>query len=976
MLNTIDLETFSEADLKKTGAHVYSKHPSTEVLCLAYNLGGETKLWVPHDFIIPELAHSTYPIDLMEAVESGELFEAHNVGFEFAIWNNLLVPRYGFPKLTLDQLECSAAKAAAMSLPRSLEGVGEALNLDVQKDKEGHRIMMKLSKPRKPTKNNKDTRWREPDDYRKLFAYCIRDVDTEKAASKLLPPLTETERQVWLLDQITNTRGIKCDVESVNILLEFIKQYTQELTEELPKITDGEINTSGQVAKIIEWCNDRGARLESLSADEVRKALKREYLDADVLRVLKIRQFLSKSSIKKFPTMLRMVDKDDNRIRGTMVYHGAHTGRYASKGVQLQNLPRGGKLDIELCMEVLGEKDYEWFSAFYPEVIDTASSLIRSMLTSDDGKDFLCADFAAIEARGILWLCDDQNSLDAFRSGKDLYVEMAASIYEKPAKDITKDERALGKVAILGCSYGMGREKFYDTCISWGVVVEKDLAFKAVDMYRSKFAKVKAFWYEIERAAIAAVKHGGVHPCAGGKVKWKVNNGFLFCRLPSGRKVSYPQPRVEKVESPFGMKDQLSYMGVDSQTRKWKRHKTYGGKLAENCFAADTLVVTSKGLKRIIDIRPEDKIWDGVEWVQCDGPIDKGISGVGKWLGIRVTADHKIHDGNSWRNVIDLGEKCTQEALKMGQSSVNLKLSLRVLVMTLLQFAYVLFVVKPYQFLREVYSGDMLNRAEYVASKIENNLKTFIEILSQTRNYYQYGDTGTQVLYPGAITNPAGHIKTMVNAGSKCTNRGEKIVVSSYGMLKPYLTGIIKVLKLTASTMIKGMFRAISDWYLVKSMRTIKETLKTCRIRMSRYLSKTFIKHIVRAGKVKTQYTTISKKGEAQKRSWQSIKAQERVYDLLDCGPRHRFMIMTNAGPVIAHNCTQALCRDLMAEAMLRLEGAGYPVILTVHDEVISEVDEDFGTIEEFENIMSEVPEWAEGFPVESEGWRGKRYKK
>lgn len=602
---TIDFETFSECDLIKCGSWVYSRDPSTEILCLAYKFENtETFLWTPKD---------EPPKDLFEFIEGGGSLEAHNAQFEHHIWNNCGVKKYGFPKLYLSQIECSASKAAALALPRSLGDVGAALKLGVQKDMEGRRLMLKLSKPRKPTKHNPSTRHNKPEEMERLYQYCIRDVETEFEVSNRLRDLTPKEMKIWQLDQKINNRGIYCDVKAVKVAIDFLDKYKKEAVGHLKRMTDGEVTSPLQRDKLLNWLNERGAEMKDLTKASVEEALNRVTC-AKLYEMLKLRQSMSKTSTAKFKKMLMMADYDDHRIRGTMMYHGAATGRWSGKGVQVQNLPRGTIKDVDACFAQLYKADYELFADKYPHVSDAISSLIRSMLCAPEGKDLLCADFSAIEARGLLWLCDDQAGLNKFRNGEDLYIDMAADIYSKKVSEVSKEERQLGKVAILGLGYGMGKAKFFDTCAAWGVVgVDKKLADKAVFKYRTKYNKVKNFWYEVEDAAKQALITRQKTTCADGKIKYKYQNGFLLCRLPSGRDIAYYAPKIIVAESPIGMTEQLTYMGTNSFTNKWERISTYGGKLVENItqglcrdiMAEAMLRVEHSGYKIIMSVHDE-----------------------------------------------------------------------------------------------------------------------------------------------------------------------------------------------------------------------------------------------------------------------------------------------------------------------------------------------------------------------------------
>lgn len=612
---TIDFETKSKVDIKKAGGWRYSEDPSTDVLVLKFRIPGSEIMghWDPVFETLEE--DPLEPLKpLFEWIENGGLIEAHNAQFEEAIWQNVMVKKYGCPNVRPSQWRCSASKAAALALPRSLEEVGKALHLPIEKDMEGRRLMLKMSKPKKPLKADKEkwlsdpdirllddkmtfyhdpsgeeiTLWNEePKDMLRLFEYCTRDVETEEVASEAMLDLSPSELKVWQLDQTINRRGIFCDVPLIKKSLTFIEKYSEVLTKELQEVTNGEIKTSGQVKKILEWLEDEGVFMDSLAKANIEEALGWDFLSPNARRVLEIRQLLALTSPKKLKAMLTMVGEGD-RIRGTLMYHGASTGRWSGKGIQPQNLPRGTVKDVDSCIEALEKDSYEEFSEKYPDVLGAVSSCIRGMLCAAPGKKLYCADFSSIESRALFWLADEIGGLEIYHTHGKVYESMAADIYGVPMESIKKGsfERQLGKQAILGCGYQMGWKTFIDTCAGYGIEITKEQSQMAVNAYRMKFERVKAFWYEAEAAAIEAVlKPGKV--IQNGKVCWKKVGKYLFCKLPSGRKLAYYDPQIRRGETPWGdPKDLLTFMGVDSKIRKWTRQKTYGGKLVENITQA------------------------------------------------------------------------------------------------------------------------------------------------------------------------------------------------------------------------------------------------------------------------------------------------------------------------------------------------------------------------------------------------------
>lgn len=641
MLPSIDFETRSEIDLKKVGAYRYSEHPSTEILSLAYNLSGKvkprksvqalrelrdehfmglhsrgdlvsaveafnststTKLWIPG---------MEDPEDLFEHFEKGFLVEAHNSFFERCIWSNVAVPKLLWPEIDPRQWRCSQAKTRASGIPGALGSAGKILNLKVQKDKRGEDLIKRLCKPRKPSK--KDPRiWIEDLDLmEELLEYNVFDVESEIVLSENLFDMTETETRIWLVDQDMNYRGVPIDLEAVHAALEVLEETTRRYNQELKELTGGEITTSGQRDRVLRYCEELGFPLTGYTKADVsrgikkmRKVLKRriepEVMDRAerVLRILEIRQILGKTSTAKYKKILERV-ATDGRVHEVVLYHKAHTGRWGGVGIQIQNLPRptlsppkvpglkgAAKEEHETkfysyLVDLIKTRDVDAIELEFGDVFEVCASSIRSMIKAPPGRKFYCADYSSIEARVLLWLAQDEEGLKLFESGGDPYVTMAAEIYGIPESEVTDDQRALGKMAILGLGYGMGAEKFVQSCMNMaGISIDIAFAKRVVNIYRTKFRSVVNLWSDTEKAALQAMRNPGkVIPC--GRVKFKRVKDFLLCRLPSGRAIKYPFPELKEKETPWGeVKLQLHYRAL--KDGKWVLVSSYGGKLVEN----------------------------------------------------------------------------------------------------------------------------------------------------------------------------------------------------------------------------------------------------------------------------------------------------------------------------------------------------------------------------------------------------------
>lgn len=598
---TIDFESRSACAIKTHGAWRYSIEPSTEILCLAFRLPfweeGRTALWhpaFPHLGIFKESDLEALQ-ELFQWIEDNGLVEAHNVWFEFCIWQNIFVERYGAPAIRLQQWRCSAAKAAACALPRALEKVAAALHVPVQKDLQGQKAMQKMMKPRKPRKAEWEQwavtgetppqhLWHESRELlEEVWAYCRVDVLAEEAVSQALPDLSPHETRVFLADLAINARGFQLDLNAVTAAQILTRRETQRLNAELTQLTDRAVTKATQRTQMLEWFAYQELDLPDTQAATIDGLLASpRVLKPVVRRALEVVRAVGRSSTAKYGAMAAWMG-DDARIRGGLQYHGASTGRWSGKGVQPHNFPRGvlKKVDQADLWEALCSLDPEQVQPLAPTVLEGLSHGLRGAIVASPGKQLYIADYASIEARVLLWLADDQSALDMFRQNQDIYLDMASTIYDRPCTKEDTLERQLGKVAILGLGYQMGWRKFQTTCGVFGIPIEDDLAERVVRLYREKYYRVKDLWRAHEEAVVLALSRKRPVECD--LVTWEPTERFLYAVLPSGRRIAYPFPKLQKGQTPWGEdRTFLSFMGVDSYTRQWVRQTTYGGMLIEN----------------------------------------------------------------------------------------------------------------------------------------------------------------------------------------------------------------------------------------------------------------------------------------------------------------------------------------------------------------------------------------------------------
>lgn len=588
----LDYETRSKADLGEVGSWEYSVHSSTRVMCVAWRLGTRATLrsapirsWCP-------AFHEKRPQELLNAfTDSDVMLVAHNALFEELITENVLSRQ--FPQIRhipVSRWICTAALAAVMALPRKLEKACIAAKLPVQKDMDGHRLMLKLSQPRKPSKHNPAIWHNKASEFRRLIKYCEDDIAAETELFLKLPPLIYGEREVWELDQKINRYGFHVDREFVALAQNIIANETARMQAEVIGLSGGYFTSINQRAKVLELLNDVHKidipNLQAKTIDDLLDSDKK--LPQDARRILEIRRSIGKASLKKYPAF-EARSKSDSRVRDNVVYHGAGPGRFTGRGLQIQNFPRGTWKDFDssLAIEHIKTLNVEGLHLLYGEdLMSLLSNCLRSTIIASPGYEIYCGDYASIEVRVLFWVAGHISGLKAYEEKRDLYREMAVKIYNRNLEDVSKSEREVGKRAILGCGYGMGADKFHQTCIQFGQEVSEELAQKAVSAYRETHNKVPLLWKNLETAAKSAVKNPGKKYTIN-KTTWFVEKEVLFCELPSGRRLAYYYPSVRMERNQWGyVSETLFHFGEDSKTRQWKETKTWGGVLTENVVQA------------------------------------------------------------------------------------------------------------------------------------------------------------------------------------------------------------------------------------------------------------------------------------------------------------------------------------------------------------------------------------------------------
>ena len=578
----IDIETYSDVSLPDCGVHRYAASEQFEILLFAYSLNDEPTQ------IIDLASGEKIPDKIMEYLTDDSVIKtAYNAAFE----RNCINRFFGL-SLKPEGWRCTLVQASMLSLPLSLEGVGEALNLDKKKMSEGKDLIRYFCMPCKPTKANGGRTRNLPSDapekWELFKTYCIRDVDVEKQIRNKLAkfPIPDREQKLYCMDQRINDRGIMVDQELIGHAVACDLLYKETVTKKAYEISG--LENPNSVSQLKDWLNEKGIEVDSLAKAAVEELV--ENTQGDVAEMMKLRLAMSKTSVKKYEAMERSVCPD-GRVHGLLQFYGANrTGRWAGRLVQIHNLPQNHMEDLELARSLVKEGRYDLVELLYDSIPDVLSELIRTAFVAKPGCRFIVSDFSAIEARVMGYLAGEGWVMEEFRGAGKIYEQTASKMFHIPIEEITKGSpyRARGKVASLACQYG-GAE---GALISMGALnfVEEEELKGLVQSWRTANPHIVNYWYEIDGAVKAAVKERKMTKV--GMVMVYYQSGMLKIALPSGRVLSYVRPRM--TVNRFGS-ESVSYEGVGTN-RKWTRIESYGAKFCENIVQATARDVLAEAM--------------------------------------------------------------------------------------------------------------------------------------------------------------------------------------------------------------------------------------------------------------------------------------------------------------------------------------------------------------------------------------------
>ena len=588
---SIDVETFSNVDLKKCGVYKYAESPDFEILLFGVSVdGGEATVY--------DLASGdTVPEEIIRALSDDSVIKwAYNASFErvcLSVWLRRNYPQH-FSSYSIEEdtvrnyldpssWRCSLVWGAYMGLPLSLEGIGKVLKLENQKMAEGKALIRYFCVPCKPTKDNggrtRNLPEHDPVKWSTFIAYNKRDVETEMAIQQKLSkfPVPDFLWEEYHLDQEINDRGIQLDMALVEQAIAIDERSREELSAKMRQLTALENPNSVQQMK--EWLTKHGLEVDSLDKKAVKELLKTA--PPELAEVLELRRQLAKSSVKKYQAMQNAVCTD-GRARGMFQFYGANrSGRWAGRLIQLQNLPQNHMAHLEDARSLVRSGNYSMLSALYDSVPEVLSELIRTAFVPRNGYKFIVSDFSAIEARVLSFLAGESWRLKVFAENGDIYCASASAMFHVPVEKHGQNAhlRQKGKIAELALGYG-GSVGALKSMGALEMGLSEEELQPLVDAWRTSNPNIVQLWWDVDNAVKTAVRQRLDTETHG--IRFRYRSGMLFIILPSGRQLCYVKPKMGT--NKFGG-ESVTYEGVGS-TKKWERIESYGPKFVENIVQA------------------------------------------------------------------------------------------------------------------------------------------------------------------------------------------------------------------------------------------------------------------------------------------------------------------------------------------------------------------------------------------------------
>lgn len=991
MILWVDLETWSKCDIKKCGGYRYAEDPSTEITLFGYAVGNEpAQVW---DLTTGD----EMPEDLREAVNNPEtVFIAHNSMFDRNVLKHKLGAPFGDPKRWKDTM----ILAYSVGLPGALGLLSEVLGLpqDKAKDKDGHRLVLKFCKPTAAGK--RWTRENAPEDWSRFVNYCRLDVEAMREMTKRIYAWNSTPQMWadWHCDQIINDRGIKIDMELVAGALKCADEVKAKGDAAMGEATDGEVQTAMQRDELLKHILFMyGVSLPNLQKATLEKRLNDENLPEPVRELIALRLSSAVASVAKYRALGRAAGAD-GRIRGATQFMGAsRTGRFAGRLVQFQNLPRGAMKPAQV-EEAIDAIKSDLVPVLYDDPNRALSNCIRGCVVASEGHKLVVADLSNIEGRVLAWLAGEKWKIEAFKAfdrgeGPDLYKATYARTFGIRAEDVTKHQRQIGKVLELGLGYQGGVGAFLTFAPAYGVNLDElaahvyeaiDHAFwvKSSDAYdwalskklihglkkntwiacdaiknawRAAHPAICKFWSSTEEAMLRSLRTGGSVQL-GPKLKvCRPAKGWLAVRLPSGRGLCYPacMPPQE------GERCALTYTGVDQYTRKWQRIKTYGGKL---CISEQTPVLCRRGWIPIEGVTSEDEVWDGEEWVPQGGAVMQGVKPVIRAHGVYMTPDHLVLTTEGWKDASS-SERYDRLPCRIPDGYSVRRLGRE-------EFA----VAGPMRLRGDEDNSGLGARKDEEARgcglvRMQEGGDHIVE--SENARDVETSGVGRLAQYETEVRMPdAQGVEELRRTGDNGVPRVERVVRGVLEGHGPYV-------QVRSGHRSDRQQRGVLEGEL-----SVGDSKGELQQQKANGVNRREAADVLGGENRGWQdHTAVSPCAQLSERAAvREAGCEKPVYDLLNCGPRHRFVVLGEEGPLIVHNCeniVQATARDILMAGLRHAEDAGMRPVMHIHDEIVCEVPDYLGLDDkDLARMMTTDIQWTEGLPLAAAGFTAHRYRK
>ncbi len=997
--------------LQVIGTPNYACHDSTEVLCLYYDLkdGKGRRAWYPG---FPD------PLDLIAHIQNGGLIEAWNVTFEFWIWNMVCTKRYGWPTLPLDQCRCAMAKSRRHSLPGALAKAAVVL-CTMEKDKEGGRLIQKLTRPHTPTKNRSEHRWTPATawgDFMRFYAYCDVDVQTEDHASAMIPDLNPQELKTWQMDQTINLRGVPVDIEALDAMLDILGQTERKYTMELGQITQGAVGSVSEVAKFVDWLGSVGCRIPNMQKQTVADTLEREGIPPVARRALEIRDCLGAANVKKLRTLKLQVSAD-GRLRDQYMYCGAdRTGRASAGGVQLQNITSKGpkSAQCESCEEFFCDGDNLlvppdggapvcphcgsfMFHAMPDWTVEAVESAIRCILKRDlhllestwgdpivllcgclrglfkavEGKDFICCDFSAIEAVALACLTRCQWRIDVFNSHGKIYEMSASKITGTPESVYAEyrekngmhhpDRKKIGKVAELACFSPRTKVLTRDGYVNIAEVKPHHELWDGVEWVTSGGTVNKGF-KKILRLDGVGVTPG--HPVSLGN-SWKEAKVLASNRNILNQALAIGSANLPSFAMSVEKKNGARLFNVVAVAiRIFARSVIYISRKphdAENAGERKRHLPMLRLMSNTRQFCPTVNIGGDFATgypLQSDGAITQKI---------RCT----LTTAGEGLSFVTNGDKI--KARSFLTSSIS-----KVTTNRLWKWIEKITILATFPVISVLSHVKKTCSTNALSSKCKNgstNLSDVYDIVNAGRRhrFTIKTDSGHLLVHNSGY---GGWINAWKNFGADMDDETIKQHILKWREESPEIVDFWgaqfrwcgpgkwdyrpELFGLEGAA-INAILHPGQCFSVIDITYAVRDDILYCRLPSGRYLHY----HRPRLAEAQDKLN----RGPSYSITFEGYNSNSVK------GPIGWHRLETYGGR-LAENITQAVAADIQFDALLRCEARGYPIVMHTHDEGTAEVPEGFGSVDEMSAIMSERPAWASWWPLRAAGWRHKRYQK